>query len=186
MWSDRKSDPNGARKRTACDDCGWSPPKGDPRRVRIRFDGARLCPDCQRPRVAPDMAHCPDCDQDLPGDQFYWHRYSGNRSAGPCRVCTVFRLRLKKYGITRQRYEELDVEQGGGCAICGLRCATHDALSVDHDHQTGEVRGLLCQNCNTGLGVFADNPERLIAAAAYLMGSEVTDGRPARDRSLPN
>ncbi|MGV1049176.1 MAG: endonuclease VII domain-containing protein [Solirubrobacterales bacterium] len=78
--------------------------------------------------------------------------------------------RLKqKYGIDIPEYERLLVQQHGRCAICGI--AADDArsrLRVDHDHDTGAVRGLLCDNCNIGLGHFADNAERMAAAIAYL------------------
>lgn len=76
----------------------------------------------------------------------------------------------KLYGITLERYNEMLVAQGGGCAICGGGPSgkSTDWLHVDHDHTTGAVRGLLCQHCNHGLGKFSDSPERLEAAAAYL------------------
>lgn len=62
------------------------------------------------------------------------------------------------------------VRQGSACAACrtsdwgGKDGKPH----VDHDHATGKIRGLLCANCNTGLGMFGDDPARLRAAAAYL------------------
>ena len=55
-------------------------------------------------------------------------------------------------------------EQGGLCAICGVAPAAH----VDHDHETGAVRALLCFNCNGGLGQFKDDPAVLRAAAGYV------------------
>lgn len=86
------------------------------------------------------------------------------------------RLR-KNYGITPERFVEMETAQGGLCAICGLpesyagnRTNTHRKrkLSIDHDHGTGTVRGLLCHRCNLGLGNFRDDPELLKAATRYL------------------
>lgn len=55
------------------------------------------------------------------------------------------------------------------CAICGIEeCLTGNALAVDHCHKTEKVRGLLCQQCNIGLGNFGHNPDTLIEAATYL------------------
>ena len=58
-------------------------------------------------------------------------------------------------------------EQGGACGICG-EAPTIRALHVDHDHETGQVRGLLCQPCNHGLGNFKDDLNRLAGAMRYL------------------
>jgi len=55
----------------------------------------------------------------------------------------------------------------GLCDVCG-RPPTGNRLSIDHNHVTGELRGLLCINCNTGLGMFKDNPELLLLAVDYL------------------
>ncbi len=62
--------------------------------------------------------------------------------------------------------------QGGGCAICGKRPGKV-SLHVDHDHETGEVRGLLCVGCNNALGQFRDDLELLARASDYLVGAEV-------------
>lgn len=75
----------------------------------------------------------------------------------------------KRYGLTVDAYEELLARQGGRCAICGGKQIHERNMSVDHDHETNEVRGLLCDYCNRGLGLFRDDPERLIAAARYLL-----------------
>jgi ribosomal protein L24E len=82
---------------------------------------------------------------------------------------SVNAARLKReYGITAADYEALLVQQGGCCAICCSEPSPDRRLSVDHNHVTGDVRGLLCQSCNSVLGYAYDNPERLRAAAKYL------------------
>jgi hypothetical protein len=78
--------------------------------------------------------------------------------------------RLKsKYGITLETYRRILSEQGGGCAICrGPQEAKRKLFDVDHDHITGQVRGLLCHNCNAGIGLLQDSPKLCASAAAYL------------------
>lgn len=73
----------------------------------------------------------------------------------------------RKYGLTLEHYEEILADQGGGCAICG-RKPGKISLHIDHDHSTGQIRGLLCFRCNNALGDFADNGDWLVAAANYL------------------
>lgn len=75
----------------------------------------------------------------------------------------------EKYGITLDEYGEILKEQGGSCAICGQDRGTRDRrMDVDHCHETGGVRGILCEPCNKGIGMFLDNPEWLESAAHYL------------------
>lgn len=80
----------------------------------------------------------------------------------------------RKYGLTVERYGEILTGQGGVCACCrGVETHVHKSgklkdLAVDHDHATGTVRGLLCFNCNSGIGRLKDDPALLRAAAAYL------------------
>lgn len=77
------------------------------------------------------------------------------------------------FGISLAEYTRMHTEQAGVCAICSQpESATRGGktkwLSVDHNHTTGAVRGLLCSDCNTGIGKLGDSVERLTAAAAYL------------------
>lgn len=74
-----------------------------------------------------------------------------------------------RYGITREEYEVRFAAQGGQCLICRENGEMN--LAVDHDHDTGQICGLLCQRCNAGLGQFKDKSELLLRAAAYLSGS---------------
>jgi len=85
-------------------------------------------------------------------------RLRRNRRLGDC------------FGISLAEYNRLLFLQGGKCLICETEkpggCKTY--MSVDHNHTTGKVRGILCGNCNTILGIAHDNPERLRKAADYL------------------
>lgn len=76
----------------------------------------------------------------------------------------------RHYGITEDQVRALHEAQEGRCAICGRPDADSSgrALHVDHDHVTGQLRGLLCGNCNHGLGKFGDDPDRIRRAAIYL------------------
>lgn len=86
------------------------------------------------------------------------------------------------FGISLEDYNEMVTAQGGVCAIC-KNPETHKrngklkALAVDHHHGTGKIRGLLCSDCNTGIGKLKDSPEILIAAAEYIRkhSTEVND-----------
>ena len=79
-------------------------------------------------------------------------------------------MRQYLYGVAPTEYDKMLAEQENACAICrrpewgGKTGAPH----VDHRHDSKVIRGLLCGNCNNGLGNFGDDPARLRAAAAYL------------------
>lgn len=79
----------------------------------------------------------------------------------------------KNYSISLEEYEYLVERAGGCCEICGgegflMRDWHKSKLVIDHDHSTGDVRGLLCHNCNRGLGLFQDKIENLETAIRYL------------------
>ncbi len=71
----------------------------------------------------------------------------------------------KKYGISLQDYDRMYKEQDGKCMICRN---PYELLNIDHCHESKKVRGLLCTDCNQGLGNFKDNPELLLEGAVYL------------------
>ena len=80
---------------------------------------------------------------------------------------------MKTYGITYEEYMDMYKQFGGRCHICrqvGFKIDKHQKLdlAVDHCHSTGKVRGMLCHNCNRGLGLFQDNTEYLTEAVRYL------------------
>lgn len=83
---------------------------------------------------------------------------------------------IRSYGVSPEWYDVKLAEQGGVCAICKLPESYRDGwsgdiklLSIDHDHDTGNVRGLLCQKCNVALGNMGDDPERVRNLARYLV-----------------
>jgi hypothetical protein len=80
------------------------------------------------------------------------------------------RLLAKRYGMTPERYAEMLAAQRGICAGCGAAAENnvYGVLAVDHDHQTGAIRGLLCNPCNTVLGLVRERAATLLALVDYL------------------
>lgn len=85
----------------------------------------------------------------------------------------AIKFKMRRYGITEEEYRALYTHQSGVCAVCkraetmvikGSVCT----LAVDHDHETGTVRGLLCRKCNQAIGLFKENVEWMEIAIAYL------------------
>ena len=74
----------------------------------------------------------------------------------------------RRYGITKEQYNLILAGQDFKCAICGKEYNWNKKLDVDHDHNTGKIRGLLCGNCNRGLGLFKDNKLIIKNAINYL------------------
>ena len=142
--------------------------------------GSQHCKECRRLRmqarregtqVGYANSRKTQCAKGHPYDEENTLHYlnSQGRPRRGCRACNSANAsvqRIKKYGITVARYEELLVEQGNACAICSIRFAR--APHIDHDHITGAVRALLCFNCNAGIGQFGDNIEVMKKAVIYL------------------
>lgn len=103
------------------------------------------------------------------------HYYQARRGS-EVRIIHKYRhAKHRKLGITSDQYEERIAKQNNLCAVCGYpETKTINGrlvpLSVDHDHKTGEIRGLLCDHCNNGLGRFQDDVKRLRRAIDYLEG----------------
>jgi hypothetical protein len=100
-------------------------------------------------------------------------RNKAYREANPDKMKISYRRNyLKKkflsYGITETQYNELLLKQDGRCAICLTDKPTQPGWHIDHDHTTGEVRGILCQKCNIGIGLLQDNPAIVKSALSYL------------------
>lgn len=106
--------------------------------------------------------------------QARWYQENKDRIAEEYRSNPELQLqrsRQKKYGVSPAWVDMTLKDQEGKCAICGVAMTGENRKlvpHVDHCHDTGLVRGLLCQSCNVGLGRFEDNVDRLEAALRYL------------------
>ena len=79
----------------------------------------------------------------------------------------LIRHRFREYGLTEEEYNNMVLSQNNLCAICN-NPSNNKALAIDHNHKTGEVRGLLCQNCNLAIGLFKENIIIFNKAIEYL------------------
>ncbi len=127
------------------------------------------------------MKTCNICKVELPLESFFRHPHTRDRRQSRCKTCSLEyhntrnrtapsnwrKYQFKKYGMTLEDYEQLVRDQDNCCAICG-NSPDSTVLHVDHCHRTGKVRGLLCGNCNRGLGFFNDSPPLFEAAIRYL------------------
>lgn len=125
-------------------------------------EGVRKCQECNR-RYTRARRRTPE-------HQAYMREYNKrNRSK------TRSRHLQNRYGITLEEFNAMFAEQDGLCAVCRkpetakwMGTDRTRPLSVDHCHETGKVRGLLCHSCNRILGLLNDDPDRLRRALAYL------------------
>jgi len=101
-----------------------------------------------------------------------WCGKAHNRAAGTCsNKCSQDRCRYRSYGVhSLAHLNELKARAGGHCEICGKpeALAAKGTLHCDHNHSTGQVRGMLCMHCNQALGKFGDNIDLLYKAIEYL------------------
>jgi hypothetical protein len=133
---------------------------------------------------------CSVCKEEKPLSEFPMRKT--HRPGKPVSQCTACRVAYNKayraknkekvleierksklkmtYGITVDQYDALLHRQDGKCAICAAKKpgGRTKMFFIDHCHSTGKVRGLLCMRCNTGLGLFLDNPKFLLNAISYL------------------
>ena len=139
------------------------------------------------------MKACSHCKQELPLDQFYDQKGKANGKTSWCKKCMGNRVAekrkdpvqkalwkeygrrstlKKRYGITADEYDAMAASQGGVCAICSTNTSggrgPGSRLAVDHHHDTGKVRALLCSMCNQGIGMFKENVEVMQKAIDYL------------------
>lgn len=125
-------------------------------------------------------AQCKECRSVKAGQWFAANRDRANESRRRRNLGS-------QYGITVEQYDEMLARQGGVCAICGQdeptehgRTGTKFRLSVDHDHETGRVRDLLCQKCNRAIGLLGDSAAILRKAADYLDRHSQGGSRPRK------
>jgi hypothetical protein len=122
----------------------------------------KVLPLVEYPRKANGMYlfTCAPCKAD--------HAKNGARYHEP--YDKIFDRHLRRtYNITLEEYQALAEAQGGGCAICHEPSRKiHTKLSVDHDHATGKIRGLLCHACNQSIGMMLDDPALLREKANYI------------------
>lgn len=90
------------------------------------------------------------------------------RNSQKCRDQQKNSKLLKAYGITLEQYNNFSAAYDNVCHICSKPCPAKRKLAVDHNHKTGLIRGLLCINCNKGLGNFKDDLDLLLKAIEYL------------------
>ena len=131
------------------------------------------------------MRKCRTCGVEKELEEFY---KSGRKDRpeerhNECKECTKIRVKVnycpirtrsndlrRNYGITIEDYDRMLEDQGGTCMLCPAtpESQRHGRLHVDHSHETGEVRGLLCHNCNTALGLLNEDVGRMAAMIAYI------------------
>lgn len=127
------------------------------------------------------MKRCYKCGDEKPREDFYKDRSRKDGLNAICKPCHRSRYTPEQirnhnlkiaYGVTAEEFDQKLAEQGGRCAICGTTDTSrsrHGRFTVDHDHASGDVRGILCGPCNMAIGLLQDNPDTLLAAAAYLL-----------------
>ncbi len=143
-----------------------------------RKDG--LCCRCRQPLDGAHKAYCRSCYAAWKRENYEKNKDRHLENAKRWRIENpekakeaARRSRLKRdYGISPEEYEELMAKQGGLCAAC--RCeptfGKGRSLHIDHDHETGEVLGLLCTKCNSARGLLDNSVEKMTRLAAYQAG----------------
>lgn len=120
-----------------------------------------LCNQCGKAPKYPRSGYCRECRKEH-DKRYYEERKESIRS----------KLRERVYGLSEEDYQALIKKQDGRCVICRSQDPGRSKYwNVDHCHDSGKVRGLLCTTCNTGLGHFKDDAELLKAAVKYLEAS---------------
>jgi hypothetical protein len=155
-WADSKYLPNSGDTYFICEEVNPEP------RLCNTHEGV------ETRREALPTYSCSKCHKTKPESEFYKKDRSG-RLDRTCKVCRIIRQREKNLGVTQEDYLAMYKKQEGRCGICRSRLYSkrYKAFAVDHCHDTGRIRGLLCTNCNTGLGLFKDDPIALQRAIEW-------------------
>jgi hypothetical protein len=112
---------------------------------------------------------CPVCRQAVAHDDYMRSSRTASGFGSRCKPChnaasSEYYFR-RRHRLTKDQVADMRAAQDGRCAICG-----DPAQHLDHDHETGATRQMLCQRCNQGLGLFRDDPGLLQTAAFYVEG----------------
>lgn len=153
-----------------CSRCGLVKPAAAFYKARWNASGITgVCKECRRNEYATKIKPvtsqektCRKCQRTLPGTEFYPHKHTGDGLSSLCKDCSKRSVKLVKYGKDAERLLDLDT-----CEICGLKMSV--GMHIDHNHSTGEVRGVLCPGCNSGLGHFRESIPSLRSAINYLL-----------------
>ena len=117
------------------------------------------------------LRECRKCYRLLPLTDFRFTNKELNRRHPICRSCRNIHRQVTRKGS--KEFDAILAEQGGCCAICGVHYLdSKNKFRIDHNHETLQIRGLLCQYCNSGLGFFKDSPTRLAMAIEYLVKND--------------
>ena len=173
----------------------WCQPcQNDSRRERARARGKdaqipelRCCPKCKTVKPSSDFykcsytsyglsVHCKACQANYQRgnvkvkqyhQEYHQKEKKAREKSGSSKEYFRTRWLKHKYGLTIEQFEEMLKAQDSKCAICG-EVQESEKFHIDHNHDTGAVRALLCKGCNQGLGLFREDSRRLLEAVNYL------------------
>jgi hypothetical protein len=111
------------------------------------------------------MHKCSKCKEHKTSSEFYKNKSRKSGLNPYCKSCEKSRQRKLLYGVDQEQYNKMYSEQKGACKIC---LKNFPSLYVDHDHNSGKPRALLCHHCNTVLGLAFENTTILSNAITYL------------------
>lgn len=144
-----------------CSSCNTIKPLSDfYKESRVKDGRARRCKKCHGKATRHYRLKNPEVYQKA--SLKYWHSLQVDRKKSKT---------LSRYGLSLDQYKAMIKAQDGVCAICKKECSSGLGLSVDHCHETGKIRGLLCKKCNSALGMLNDNIANFEAAILYLKNS---------------